>query len=78
MALEQELALYTEKLAEMLEHEGKFVLIHGNSIAGYWTTADEALQAGYDQFGLEPFLVKEVARCEQPKYFSRNLSRCRS
>lgn len=78
MALEQELAFYAEKLGDLLEHEGKFVLIHGHDVIGFWPTADEALQVGYDRFGLEPFLVKEVARHEQPKYFSRNLSRCRS
>jgi len=78
MALETELAAYSAKFAELLKHEGKFVLIHGNSIAGFWNTADEALQTGYDRFGLEPFLVKQIARSEQPKYFSRNLSRCRS
>jgi len=34
---------------------------------------DEALEAGYERFGLDPFMVKEIAEREQPIYCSRNV-----
>ena len=55
-------------------HEGKFVLIHGNEIAGVWDTYQDALGAGYRQFGLDPFLVKQILSIERVQFFTRDLS----
>jgi hypothetical protein len=43
---------------------GKFVLIHGDSVAGIWETYPDAIQEGYRLFGLEPFMVKQIQAAE--------------
>ena len=79
MALERELATFQRELAGLLADpakRGKFALVHGDAVDSVWPTVDAALDAGYDRFGLEPFLVKEVTEHEEPRYFSRNITRC--
>lgn len=79
MALETEMETIHRELPRLLQDvstRGKYVLIHGRECNSIWNTVDEALDAGYDRFGLEPFLVKEVTEHERPKYFSRNVARC--
>lgn len=76
MALEQESATYQEHLMELLDSEGKYVLIGGAEIVGCFDSYEQALDAGYDRFGLAPFLVKEIRRAEPLLYFSRDLPRC--
>jgi hypothetical protein len=76
MALEKELATYQKKLEELLPHEGKYVLIGGEEIAGIWDTYEDALQAGYQKYGLHPFLVKRIEWVESIHTFSRDLPLC--
>ena len=78
MALEIELATYQSHLVELLASEGKFVLIHGQEIGGQFDTYEQAREAGYERYGLVPFLVKQIHRVEPIHYFSRDLPRCRS
>lgn len=78
MALEKEMATYQRKLPELLASEGKFVLLHGEELAGIWDTYEDALQAGYSKFGLDPFMVKRIQGVEQALYFSRELTTCHS
>jgi hypothetical protein len=76
VALEKELETFRRELAGLLAdptNPGKFALVHGDSVAGVYRDFDEALAAGYDQFGLMPFLVKEVTAHEKPAFISRNL-----
>jgi hypothetical protein len=78
MALEQELDTFRRELPQLLlsdETKGKFALIHADELAGTYSTFEEALEAGYELFGLEQFLVKQAVEHEKPRYFSRNL-RC--
>lgn len=78
MALEKELETFRRELPALLAdpvRRGTFALVHGESVADCFPTFDEALAAGYERFGLSPFLVKEVTDHEEPRYFSRNL-RC--
>lgn len=58
------------------ETAGRFVLIHGDAVAGVYDSFDESLAAGYDRFELKPFFVKQVLLNEKPKYFSRNYIPC--
>jgi hypothetical protein len=77
-ALEKELATFRRELSALLAdpaNRGGFALVHDDAVAGLYPTFDAALAAGYDKFGLSPFLVKEVTDHEEPRYFSRNL-RC--
>lgn len=73
MALETELATYQSKLPELKEHEGKFVLIHGDEIIDFFSTYDDAIKSGYQRFKLEPFLVKRVLTTEPVFFISRNI-----
>jgi hypothetical protein len=64
MQLEQELATYREKLPELLKHEGRYVLIHRNDVIDTFSSYADALREGYRQYGLQPFLVKQIRRIE--------------
>jgi hypothetical protein len=77
MPLEKEMSVYDSHLIDLLPYEGKYVLISGDLISGTFDSYDAALQAGYDKFGLDPFLVKQINRAEPIHYFSRDLSACR-
>ncbi|MEK6798389.1 MAG: hypothetical protein AABZ12_05465 [Planctomycetota bacterium] len=78
MALERELKTYQRELANLLQHEGRFVLVHGSEVAGVFDTYDDAIRAGYDKYGLDPFLVKRVEAIEQIQSFTRPLDPCRT
>ena len=69
--LETELSTYKAKLPEWVQHEGKFVLIHGTDVVDFYATYDDAIKIGYGKFGLEPFLVKQVNRMEPVQFVSR-------
>lgn len=73
MALEKELETYKSKLSQLLSDEGKFVLIHGDTIIDTYGTYEDAVKAGYGQFKLEPFLVKKIQSVEQVQFISRLL-----
>jgi hypothetical protein len=68
--LEKELETYRRELPKLLqEHEGQFVLIHGDRVDSFWPTEDAGYEAGCERFGIETFLVKRVQRIE-PIHFS--------
>lgn len=72
MALERELETYRSKLQELkAEHEGKFVLIHGTEVIDTFSSYDDAIKAGYQKLGLDPFLVKQIRAIEQVQFVSR-------
>lgn len=71
MALEKELATYHTKLPTMKEQEGKFVLIRGENVIDFFSTYEDAIKAGYQQFKLEPFLVKRVHATEPVFFITR-------
>ena len=77
--LENELETYRRELPGLLAQEGKFVLIHGDKVISTWTTHEDAIQQGYSQFKLEPFLVKRICAVEPVYYFTRDIiPACRS
>lgn len=71
MQRERELTTYRERLPELVQHEGKYVLIHGDSVADVFDTYQDALRQGYKQFGLEPFLVKQIQSTERIHFVAR-------
>lgn len=78
-ALEREIATFNAKLPELLEHIGKFVLIRGEAIEGYYDDYNDALRAGYEKHRPGEFLVKKIAPAEQVAFFTRDLQvECRS
>jgi hypothetical protein len=65
--LADELQTYQDQKDTLLQgSEGKFVLIHGNSILGIYDTKLAAISAGHAQIGPVPFLVKKIERVEKP------------
>jgi hypothetical protein len=79
MALETLLEIFERELPRLLQvprNHGKHALIHGDQVDSLWLNADEALAAGYDRFGLDAFLIKEITEHEQPRYCSRNVTPC--
>jgi hypothetical protein len=71
MALEKELETYKNKLPELKDSEGKFVLIHGSELVNTYTSYEDAIKDGYARFKLEPFLVKQIHAIEQVQFISR-------
>ena len=78
MALERELATYRANLSTFLDHEGEFVVIQGEEVAGFWQTYEDALKAAYERYGLGGFMVKQVFAVEPVHFFSGELPRCRT
>jgi hypothetical protein len=76
--LEKELAVCESQLIDLLDHEGKYGVVSGETLSGPFDTHEEALEEGYSQQGLTPFLVKQIHKAEPIHYFSRDLPTCRS
>jgi hypothetical protein len=75
-SLEKELETYKNKLPELKQHEGKFVLIKGEEIIDTFTSYEDAIKEGYKRFNLEPFLVKQIHAIEQIQFISRSIVPC--
>jgi hypothetical protein len=77
-SLDKELETYKAHLDALLSHEGKFTLIQGETVAGIFDTYGDALNQGYERFGVDtPFLVKQIARIGQDVLFiSRHVVPC--
>lgn len=72
MSLEQEKKTYQEKLHELLEDRGKYVLIHGDKIVEVFGTYEDAMKEGYERFKLdEPFMVRQILSEQQAQFVSR-------
>jgi len=72
MALEKELHTYQSKLPELKQHEGKYVLIHGDDVADIFSSYDDAIKDGYRRFGVNsPFLVKQIMSFEKVQFITR-------
>ncbi len=63
-----EIATYRARLPELLAHEGKYVLIKGDEVIGFYKTSRAAVRAGRRRFGLVPMLVKKVVAVEPVIY----------
>ena len=71
--LDREARCYDQQLPRMLEaHAGQYVIIKGDSPAHFSATYEEALDWGYDQFGLDDFFVKKVDRDADVAHFTRD------
>lgn len=74
MALEKELATYERLLPTLLSQEGKFALIHDETLDGVYDTYEDALKVGYQTVGVDrPFLVKQIQAVQQVQSVTRNL-----
>jgi hypothetical protein len=73
MALERELTTYKRELPGLLDRQGKFVVIKGDEVAGVWDTYPDAVQAAYERYKTQSFLVKRIEAIEQVQHFTRDL-----
>jgi aromatic ring-cleaving dioxygenase len=74
MALEKELATYERLLPTLLDQEGKFVLIHDETLDGVYDTYEDALKVGYQTLGVDrPFLVRQIQAVQLIQSVTRNL-----
>lgn len=75
MGLEREYEAYKRELPRLLEQgeNGRFALIRGDAVISVWDTYRDAIQTGYDHFGLQPFMVKRVELVETPVVITRLL-----
>lgn len=73
MALECELATYQARLPALLAHEGQWVVVHQDRVAGIWQTFEDAMRAGYKEFGLGPFMVKQIHAIEPVHHYTHEL-----
>ena len=72
--LKKEIETYNNLLPGLLKDQGKFALIHGDSLTGIYETYDDAITIGYDKFGVNSlFLVKKISASEQIQFFTRDL-----
>ena len=66
--LTEEISTYRARLAELLDHEGEFVLIKGRDIIGFFPERRLAQREAYRRFGIVPFLVKLIEPTEAVFY----------
>jgi hypothetical protein len=77
--LQREWQTFQRQLAPLLAagNEGRFALIKEDHLVGVWDTEDAALHAGFERFGLDPFLVQPITSHE-PAFRSGMGWRCRT
>jgi|CXWL01.1.fsa_nt_gi hypothetical protein len=74
--LEWELRTFEAKRLELLGRAvEKFVLIRGDQVLGIFESQTDALKRGYERFGNQPFLVKQVLEVDIPQNYQFAMSR---
>ena len=79
MALEREFEAYQNKLRDsewLAQNQGKYVLVKEDQVIQAFDSYGDALQGGYDRFGLDAFLVKQVSAMEQAHFVWRLSAPC--
>ena len=67
--LDRELRLFEQHKADYLEcFPDQFVLIKGEQMRGPFPTAEAAYEAGLREYGLVPFLVRQVLKEDPVSY----------
>jgi hypothetical protein len=65
MTLENELKFFETHKAEWLQHyEGKYVVVRGEEVGGFFDTAESAYTEALQKWGHVPFLIKPVLHDE--------------
>ena len=77
--ISRELAFYRSHLHDWEGREGEYILIklvNDEAVFEFFSSYDDALKQGYRQFGLEPFLIKQISISERTHFISRNIQPC--
>ena len=65
--LRAELRTYEKRKRELLrEHAGEWVLIHDQTILGFYGSRLEAIHSGYRQLGNTAFLTRKIEPSQSP------------
>lgn len=78
MALEREIETYDRRLGELLARQGKYVVIHADEVVGTYDGFDDALRVGYERFGDDAFLVRQIRETQPVLTLHRSLRPCPS
>jgi hypothetical protein len=62
--LAAELITYRDRLDDLLQHKGQYVVIKGREIAGFFRDRRSAVEAAIAAYGPGPFLVKKIVEKE--------------
>ena len=76
MALETEMDTYRHEMPSLMANQGKFVVISESKVVGIFGTYEDALQSGYKECKMKPFLVKKIEAVEQVHSFTRDIDSC--
>jgi hypothetical protein len=69
--LDTEVEFFASHLpAWLADAEGKFALVKGSQLIGFYDSELDAVRAGYQRFGNEAFLVKHIVEAEVPLSFT--------
>jgi hypothetical protein len=69
--LEKNLKYFKEQLPKLLETDvGRFAVGRSGDDFSCWDTYPDAIQWGYQKYGLKPFIVKQVVRFERPEFIN--------
>lgn len=72
--LEKELKTFDEEKEALLKTSvGKYALLKGKELINVFESQNDAIKAGIEKFGNEPFLVKKIEEIEQKLNFTSNL-----
>ncbi|MBR0560042.1 hypothetical protein [Neokomagataea anthophila] len=74
LPLAQELKTFEEKVLPLKDKQGKYAVLRGSNILGFFNDYEDALSAAYKEYGLEPFLVKQVTLSPAVTHYTRSLS----
>ncbi|WP_406238216.1 hypothetical protein ACF3NX_12695 [Acetobacter orientalis] len=71
--LAEELKTFEDKVAPQKDKEGKYAVVHGSDVLGFFNDYEDAMSAAYRAYGLEPFLVKQVSSAPDIAHYTRDL-----
>ena len=73
--LRAELETYEKHKPDLLARkQGRFVLIKGDAVVDDFATYGDALKRGYELYGKDSFLVKQIVEFEATNFITRDLS----
>ena len=73
--LDEERETFARALPHLGAEEGRYALVKGDRVEGVFDSFRDAIQVGYDRFGLEPFMVKRVEAVETVHFIPRAVFR---
>lgn len=72
--LAKEMETFEEKVLPLKDKQGKYAVVSGDTVFGFFNDYEDALSAAYKEFGLKPFMVKQVVATPTVTHYTRNLA----